>query len=284
MRELTAVTVTYNSAAVIGKLLESLAPAELPVVVVDNGSRDNTMEVAAVYPNVRVVKNQNTGYGRGANRGFAEAATPYVMLVNPDVVISKEAINAMLACANSDPTIGIVGARMFQKDAKGNKHYTTVAAFNGEGLATTNWIVGALMLIRRDALEKLGAFDENIFLFFEETDLCKRFVKAGYKLVVTKAAEAEHAEGSSSAPSLKVLKIKSWHSAWSKAYYYRKHFPAATYYRKSLSKIFGSLMRVGKAALRRDSQNITKNSYELMGVLAALVGVKAFKGEVGRLT
>jgi N-acetylglucosaminyl-diphospho-decaprenol L-rhamnosyltransferase len=283
MSELTIVTVTYNSSAVIGTLLESLRAVDASVIVVDNGSSDTTIAIASAFPNVRVIKSGNIGYGCGANRGFTEAKTPYVLLVNPDVILSKEAVETMLAAASARPDIGILGAKMFKRLADGSKEYSELPAFAPDGLAYSKWIVGALMLIRADALKKLGAFDENIFLFYEETDLCKRFTDAGYKIAITQA-EAEHAIGNSSAPSDKLLKIKAWHSAWSKAYYYRKHFSTFTYYKKAVSKILTALIRIGKSTIRGDRQGVTKNLYELRGTVSFLCGAGAFDGGVGRLT
>ena len=285
MSELTIVTVTYNSAGVIAGLLDSL-PADVAAIVVDNGSTDETTRIVAGYNGVRLIRNRNTGYGRAANLGFLQTQSPYVMLVNPDVVLGKDTIGEMLACMRSRPDIGIVGARMFQRQpgGRGAKTYAVSPPFSADGLAYTGWIVGALMLIRREALQQVGMFDENIFLFFEETDLCVRFANAGYKLAIVESAEAEHTEASSSTPSLSVQKIKAWHAGWSKAYYYRKHFSRAMYVRKASGKMLGSLVRVLRSVAVGDGRGVVQHYYELNGALAACLGVAAFNDGVGRLT
>lgn len=270
MPALTIVTVTYNSAAVLAKLLAPLAGHGMDIVVVDNGSQDTTRDVAKNFPGVKVIESRNIGYGRAANLGFRAATTPYVLLINPDVIISKESIDAMLALAESDPAIGIVSGRMAGK----SYDFTGNAAYVG-------WVVGALMLMKKDALDKVGMFDENIFLFYEETDLCRRFSKAGYKIAVAKDAEAEHEEGGSSSPSIRVLKIKAWHAAWSKAYFHKKHSSPLVYFEKSLSKIIRSITKV---ITTTNHEKRIKNWYELKGALAAMRGVSAFENNVGRLT
>ena len=275
MPDVTIITITHNSRAVVGRLLDSLDAPEAPVIAVDNGSTDDTRTVMAAYPQVRVVSAGNIGYGRGANLGIAQAATPYVLLVNPDVVFAPGAIAAMHGIMARHPDIGILGAQM--SDAKPQD-------FDGEGLAYTGWIVGALMLIRRDAFMKLGMFDDNIFLFYEETDLCKRFADAGYKLAITNRATALHEAGSSSPASLQVLKIKAWHGAWSKAYYYRKHFSRITYARKCTGKLIYAVCRLCRGVYRRNPRDIIKNYYEFLGLTAYLAGKGAFDGDAGRLT
>jgi len=282
MNKLTLVTVTYNSSAVIGSLLAPLAGMD--TIVVDNASSDNTCEIASGFPGVRIIPNKNEGYGRAANRGFSHAHTPYILLLNPDVVISKESVDAMLAAMESDPKIAVASARIFSQTQDGAKKFTHTYAFDANGIAYVEWVVGAVMLIRYETLQKCGMFDENFFLFFEETDLCKRFVDAGYKLAVVQAAEAEHSEGSSSAPSLKLLKIKAWHNAWSKIYFQRKHLAYGVFACKAIAKIVRSIGKIYLACLQGNVQARTENIYALRGAVAAVFGIKAFKNDVGRFT
>ncbi|MDX2074133.1 MAG: glycosyltransferase family 2 protein [Alphaproteobacteria bacterium] len=270
MENLAIVTVTYNSSAVIGRLLAALQTPEAEVILVDNGSTDNTREIAAGFANMRVIACDNIGYGRAANVGFAQVKTPYVLLLNPDVEISAATIGQMLACMEQNPAIGILGANMTGNPAA--------------GLVDVEWIVGALMLIRREALAKVGMFDENIFLFYEETDLCRRFVQAGWRLAILQSAMAGHEAGTSTPASLKVIKIKAWHSAWSKCYYYRKHFSYLTYCRKTAIKAIHAIRRLIRGAYRRRPDQVVKNFYEILGVLAYISGMGAFRKNVGRLT
>lgn len=270
MRQLTIVTVTYNSASVLPKLLHALGNVDADIIVVDNCSHDDTVAQAREFPNVRIIESGNVGYGAGANKGFHEATTPYVMLVNPDVEIEPDAIAKMVECMNEHPDVGILGANLTNEP--------------GKGLRLTDWVVGALMMIRRDALMKVGMFDEKIFLFFEETDLCKRFMAAGYKIGKLLDAHAHHDIGGSSLPSMKVLKVKAWHAAWSKAYYYDKHYSHETYMHKCWTKILTSLMRVIRYGLTFNRQRMVKALYEGRGVIAYMMGKPAFKDGVGRLT
>lgn len=283
VQPLTIVTVTYNSSSVIGALLESVRGVGAEIIVVDNGSSDDTLAIAAGYPHVRIIKNANSGYGRAANLGFAAANTPYVLLANPDVVFSAGAIEAMVASAESHPDIAILSANIFERD-NGKKHFLRSYDFDAEGLATTDWVVGAVMFMRRDVIQKLGGFDENIFLFYEETDLCLRAVKAGYRIAVVRAAEAQHEAGSSSGESVRVAGIKAWHAAWSKAYYHRKHFSRLTYARKCISGVVNSVRRMGVALLLCNMREYSRHRHALLGWIAGIRGESAFENGAGKHT
>lgn len=283
MDHLTIVIVTYNSASVIGRLLEQISSYGANIHLVDNGSTDETIAIARAYPNIKVIQGQNIGYGRGANLGFKEIKTPYALLINPDVMISHDTLNKLLSFAQKYPDVGIWGANMFHYDIAGHKEYAKNYVFGEDHIAYVNWVVGALMLIKTDALARVGMFDENIFLFFEETDLCKRFINAGYKLAVAETVEVEHYPGTSSPQSVNVLRIKAWHSAWSRSYYYHKHFSRGKYFIKCFSKIMSCSTRSIKAFITLDKRGAIKNYYELLGVIAHILGVTAFKNGVGKL-
>jgi len=275
-QHITFIIVTYNSAHVIGQCLDALPP-ECHTIVVDNGSRDDTCVRLAQYPDVEVIAGHNIGYGRAANIGLAKATTPYAVLLNPDTILCEGAIETMLACAQKHVDVGIVGARMIDYQ-NGNKHYQKNYTFDDEGILYTTWIVGALMLFNMEILHKVGLFDEKIFLFFEETDLCDRMRKAGFRLAVCQTAEAEHVEGSSSLPSPRVTKIRSWHVGWSRVHYYRKHYGLAKAMRKSFTKIYKNLFRIS-GELFHPTGILLATTYETLGVLAYFAGIQAFRND-----
>jgi len=282
-QDITFIIVTYNSEKVIENTLRSL-PRDQKIMVLDNGSRDRTVEMVARYDFVEIIKNNNIGYGKAANIGFSRVTTPYAILLNPDVKLCVECINAMLDCAKRHPDIGIVGARMFYYE-KGIKCYEEAYVFDQNNLCYSNWIVGALMLFKMDVLRKLGGFDENIFLFFEETDLCDKFAQAGYKLAICGDASAEHDPGTSSASSIRTVKIRAWHSAWSRAYYYKKHYGPVKLAEKSLSKIMKNLFNIPKNLVCAKKMKMLANFYEILGLLSFFMGIKAYRpGGTGRMT
>jgi N-acetylglucosaminyl-diphospho-decaprenol L-rhamnosyltransferase len=274
-QDITFLIVTYNSARVIEGCLK-LLPNDQRIIVLDNGSSDSTLEVVSRYSHVEIVRNSNIGYGKAANVGLSMATTPYAMLLNPDVRIDAQSIQVMLANIRKHPDIGMIGANTFHYE-NGQKIYQKQHSYNEQGLCYTGWIVGALMMFNMQALKKVGLFDENIFLFFEETDLCDRFQAAGFKLAICKHAEAEHEWGTSTTSSMRVLKIRAWHSAWSRSYYYRKHFGVLEAWKKFISKTLKNFLNIIKNLILMRKAKVIVSLYEIMGLFAFFLGIKAYK-------
>jgi N-acetylglucosaminyl-diphospho-decaprenol L-rhamnosyltransferase len=272
--DVTILIVTYNSEKVIEKCLSAL-PADIRVIVLDNGSKDSSRDIARRFANVQVVENANIGYGKAANIGLRMSKTKYALLLNPDVVLGTGAIEAMASKADQDATLGVISAKTFHYE-KGERIYDRSYQFKN-GLFYTDWLVGALMLFNMQAIGKAGMFDENFFLFFEETDLCTRIMKAGYKLAIAEAAEGEHEAGTSTPGSLRVARIRSWHNAWSRAYFYRKHYGIAQSFKKSLSKFVKNLTRLPVSVIAQNERDTAIHLYELMGICAFFLGIKAYR-------
>ncbi len=214
----TAVVVTYQSRATIGKALraarESHERAALQVVVVDNGSSDGTADlVRREYPWVKVVESGgNIGFARGCNLGFQHVNTPFMLLLNPDAVLSHQALSTMVAFMEAHPQAGIVGPAIRGSDGglqqaglmptawgliraaagRGSAHANKRRIIPGERPFQTDWLCGAVLLIRTNLFAELGGFDPRFFLYFEETDLCWRARQCGIELWAVGDAVAEH--------------------------------------------------------------------------------------------
>jgi GT2 family glycosyltransferase len=214
----TAIIVTYNSAGEIGAVLTALLqPHEagaLECVVVDNQSQDGTAEIVRRdYPWVTLIESPvNLGYGRGLNLGMSRATTPYVLFMNPDAVITAADIAKLCTFLDEHSQAGMVAPAILEGD--GQIQYAGVlptpwriiASAAGIGLWTklqrpilrgeapfkTDWLCGAILLARRQLMEELGGFDPRFFLYFEETDLCRRVLQRGYQLWAIGEAAAYH--------------------------------------------------------------------------------------------
>ncbi len=198
--DLDIVIVTYNSAHVVGDLLDSL-PAALDgltadVVVVDNGSADGTAEFLERRGGCRVVRSANVGYAGGINRGVrAAAGSGAILVLNPDARLHERSVAPLLA-ALREPGTGIVAPRVLS--AEGTLELslrreptllralgltrTGIAALSeyvGEAAEygrphVVDWALGAVLLMSRECFDALGGWDESYFLYSEETDLSLR--------------------------------------------------------------------------------------------------------------
>lgn len=222
--QLSVVLVTYNSADCIGGALqavhEHLPGAE--TIVVDNGSSDGTLAaVAAESPRTKVVRGHgNVGFGGGCNRGAAAAATPHVLFLNPDVRVVAADV-AALAELTGRASLGLVAPLLSADGVAAPRHQVfrergwiaeTIDHVAGSlwprgwsrgrpfaAAGEPGWASGAALLVRGDELERLGGFDERIFLYYEDRDLSRRYRQAGLAVTTTDALVGRHAGGASSA-------------------------------------------------------------------------------------
>ena len=205
--QISSVIVTYQSRDTIAAPLSILALARanglVECVVVDNNSDDGTAEfVRAKFPWVRLIENEaNVGFARACNQGAAIGANPYVLFLNPDASIDCDAIERLLGFMESAPGAGIAAPALLESvggvQAAGDFPTPTVivgtAMGRGSGMRSrlvqpgepafrTDWVCGAVMLVRRELLREIGSFDPRFFLYFEETDLCRRASRAGWEI------------------------------------------------------------------------------------------------------
>lgn len=219
-----AAIVTYASAGHIGACLDALAPSALgAVIVVDNASPDNTVQVLAGRrdPGLVVVEQANIGFGGGCNTG-ARTLPPecdLVLFCNPDARIGREDIARLAEHLLADPRLALVGPRLRCGDvpltsAGAAPRFLTemrplLPAALGRFLPerqlpaghdrsqAVGYVEGACMLARRSAFEEVGGFDAGYFLCFEEMDLATRLQDAGWGVALVAEAWAEHCAGQS---------------------------------------------------------------------------------------
>ena len=212
---LTITIVTYNSFDVVCNCLdELLSSGQFKIIVVDNASTDSTgQKLLQQYPDIRLIQSDiNLGYGRAANRAIAVADTPYLFLINPDLKATTATVKALLDhMREADDKTVLMAPAVFESD------------HTRSGPVETDWVIGAAMLFHLERLKPVGAFDENIFLFSEENDLCLRIRKAGLKILLDTDIYIEHLYRQSSAPNQAVDDLKDWHKAWSSMYFHTKH-------------------------------------------------------------
>ncbi|MEW6553620.1 MAG: glycosyltransferase family 2 protein [Actinomycetota bacterium] len=231
------VIVNYNTAPDLRRCLQSAAErlAGVEVLVVDNGSTDGSREmVRDGFPHVRLVENPgNPGYASACNRGIAATSQPYVFILNSDVEFLSGGLDEVLDRMESDPAIGALGPMVLNSDGSvqmscrrfPSMFASMVHGFLGDiwpgnpltmkyqmknmcrdGPCEVDWISGAAMLLRREAAERVGGFDETYFMYVEDVDICWRLREAGYRVVYDPAMRLLHHIGrTSSQQSVRML-------------------------------------------------------------------------------
>jgi N-acetylglucosaminyl-diphospho-decaprenol L-rhamnosyltransferase len=221
---LSVVVVTYNALPYVEQCLASVAGYE--TVVVDHGSSDGTVgEIREHFETVRVVEQENRGLAAGWNRGIGETSGRYVLVLNADAWAAGDSVRRLLDFAERHPEAAVVGPRLLNTDGSLQRSVRgfptlwrlateyfflrklaprsrTLNAFYAGGfehdrVTEAEFVMGSVMLVRREAIEQVGPLDEDFFLFSEETDWCYRFHQAGWKILFFPGAEFVHVGGAS---------------------------------------------------------------------------------------
>ncbi|MFI5012890.1 MAG: glycosyltransferase family 2 protein [Hyphomicrobiales bacterium] len=230
---ITAIVVAHDSAAVLPACLAALAREDVAVIVVDNASADASAALAE-QAGARVIRNaRNEGYGRAMNIGMRAAASRRCLLLNPDIVLAPGSVAALKEAMRAYPEAAMLAPRLIEPDGRlFFQPRSLLAPFleneagapcRPEGDCCAPFLSGACLAVEREAVLALGGFDEEIFLFYEDDDLCRRVIEAGRSLVHVHQAVARHERGGSSAARRgRVFKAR-WHMAWSAGYVARKY-------------------------------------------------------------
>ena len=253
-RPVTAVIVTYQSERTIGDALVAAKHCHdaglLEAVVVDNNSSDATRDIVErEAPWARhAFTGVNNGFGRGCNIGFAQVDTPYAIFINPDAVVEPDALRTMLQFMEGHPNVGIVGPAIVEGESGAEKELQDTGqrptpwtilrdAFPllgrrpiswpivpGSAPTRTGWVCGAVFMVRTDLMRRLKGFDPRFFLYWEETDVCRRADDAGVETWAVGAALTHHVGGASSSPDdTQASGCIAKHYFQSRYYYLTKH-------------------------------------------------------------
>lgn len=283
----TVITVTHNGGAVIGDMLASL-PAELPLVVVDNASQDDSLEIVGRHrPDAKVHRNSvGLGYGNAMNLGLKDIATEFALLINPDTIVNPGAIDRLVETADAYPDAALIGPKVLNPDGSVElSHDVEVHKRKGygrrdretppEGPVCAESLSGVVVLARMECLRAVQFFDREYFLYYEDDDLCMRMRRAGYSLVLEPAATFSHLGGGSVPATAAYHWEKFWHMSWSRLYYERKYRGGLSALRVVLAdaprfamKALGYCMVLNLTKARRDAARCA-------GMLAFVAGIRA---------
>jgi N-acetylglucosaminyl-diphospho-decaprenol L-rhamnosyltransferase len=248
------VIVSYRSRDLLGRCLESLrehpAPGGMTVTVVDNGGGDTVAYLASEHPWVSCLPQQrNLGFGAATNIGIRRGSNPYVLALNPDAAVEQETLPVLVELMERDPLIGCAGPALFQEDGSfdhaARRGFPTplssLAHFSGIGRRVESGplagyrapevergpvdaVNGAFMLLRRAALEQVGLFDEQYWMYMEDLDLNWRLARAGWITFYEPSARAIHTKGGTTG-GIRSPKLE-WAFHRGMGRFYRKHYAA----------------------------------------------------------
>lgn len=231
--DVSVIVVNYNTAELISLCIDSIlmqTDVNLEIIVVDNASQDNSLMILRRYgARITLIENPvNVGFGRANNIAARQARGQYLFLLNPDATLQcPNDLQHACAFMETHPQYALAGTTVLKKtgvstpklDYPGEKYFP----HKFQGLpGTIAWVIGASMIIRRDAYTAVSGFDEDYFLYGEETDLCLRLRQKGWPIANITEVVIQHVGGASE-------KTSSTQALWTKKQqglylFYRKHY------------------------------------------------------------
>jgi GT2 family glycosyltransferase len=248
--DLSIIIVNWNARDLLLACLQSIfTTAEglaLEVFVIDNASTDGSADaVRAAWPPVTVVENaDNPGFSTANNQGLRRSRGRYALLLNPDTEVRPGALRTLVAFLDNHPSVGACGAKLLNSDGTIQKStsrlpslwtefadkfcFNVLSRWNLGGYLTrayaqtqpVGFATGACLLLRRTALDAVGLLDEDMFMYFEDSDLCARLWAAGWPVYLVPEAEVIHHHGRSASRNRARVTLEHRRS---QLRYYRKH-------------------------------------------------------------
>ena len=243
--EITVVTVSYNSRAVLSKSLSEYY-GHVNIVVVDNASADDSVGLLSQeFPDITIIESsRNLGYGTGFNLALAQVQTPYILALSPDAEFSIEEFEQLFKFAkkfeNSAMTSPILNVPRHGKEIwvmGPDETNFRKSSMDSAGPFCSWFSSGALCVYRTGMLRAIGGFDENIFLYNEDLDLCMRLTRAGFSLVTIPCLAVTQKPSGSSPQSDRLHWRKDWNFAWGHLYVTNKFAGRRAMFRSALRMI-----------------------------------------------
>jgi N-acetylglucosaminyl-diphospho-decaprenol L-rhamnosyltransferase len=229
---LTCVIVTYNSAHCLEQQSKALGQ-KVRAIIVDNGSRDNIVAQQEKYlPHANLILlGSNRGFGAANNIGLRECKTSWALLLNPDCLIDEANLHRLMGVASQYPDAAIIAPQVNRPNGDLEISYrwpSTAWSSVGppaEGHCCVGFATGAALLVRLEAFERTGFFDEDFFLYYEDEDLCLRQFQAKHSIIVAPEVKVTHASRSSVKEGFpwRSEYIRGFHHAQSKLIFQAKH-------------------------------------------------------------
>ena len=230
--DLSIIIVNYNVKEFLQNLLHSIDKASLnishEIIIVDNASDDGSVElISEKFPSVKLIANtENLGFGKANNQALEIASGKYLLLINPDTIVSEDTLDKMIRFFEDNSEAGLAGCKILNPD--GSLQLACRRSFPGPwtsfckvtGLSTlfpksklfarynltyldedktyeVDAISGSFMMMRKETYDKVGGFDEEFFMYGEDLDLCYRIQQAGFKVFYSHTTQIIHYKGES---------------------------------------------------------------------------------------
>ena len=242
---LTFIIVTFKSENIIFDCLDSL-PKNIPVIIVENSENIKFKEnIEKKYENVKVLIEKNNGMGTSNNLGIKLSKTDYVFIINPDTKLKEDTIDKLIEASKSLNDFAIISPKSIDKNYPNYVEDENNIEIENKKVISVKSIDGYSMILNKKKFMDGVFFDENIFLYLENDDLCLRKKKEHEKIYIVQDSFIEHKGASSSDQNFQdqIELSRNWHWMWSKFYFNKKHFGIFRAYCESLPNFLSSISK-----------------------------------------
>ena len=288
--DLTVVILTYKTNEEILSNCLSSIDKRVKVKIIENSKKfKNEEKFLKKFSNLSIdCTGENLGFGKGNNFGFRQINTKYAFALSPDTILDKDFFENIKIYLDGKFDFSILGVNFYDEDVTKNGHrsYGYFSKNNlmkeyDETLIEADWIIGCAIIINLNKFVDKIVFDENIFIYFEDFDLCKTLINKGKKVFASKILFIKHIGNSSSIAIIPELKsasnrFRSWHWRWSEFYFYKKNYSYFYALRKCFFKLFKFIILMFYFKVRLNKEEFDKNKYSFLGLYNSIIGKKSF--------
>ena len=271
--DITVVITSFRSETKIFDCLNSIKP-EVKVLIIENSNNSDFKKKAEKrYPNVTCyLSDENLGYAKGNNFGLKKVKSKYALIINPDAVLEQDAIDNFLISAKNNQDFAIIGPYIQENNAF--KTYSN----RKQELKEVNSVKGFAMFFNMAQFKIIGFFDENIFIYLEEIDLCRRVKSFKKKIILDPSIKIKHVGGTSHDNKInyEMELSRNWHWMWSTFYYNKKYNGYLIALIKTIPKLITSVFKIVlySIALNKTKRRIYFQRFS--GLINSILGKKSW--------
>tara|TARA_B100000941_G_scaffold136988_1_gene97084 strand:+ start:317 stop:1171 length:855 start_codon:yes stop_codon:yes gene_type:complete len=274
LNNITFIIVAYKSENIIFDCINSLPKNSKKIVIENSQNNKLKKDLEAKYDNIEVLVRGNLGMGTSNNIGIKKADTQFVYILNPDTIFQNDTFDKLVESVKKINDFDLI------TPVHSNKNYPNYKTINNNDLnkniISVNFIDGFSMILNLKKFNKNSIFDENIFLYLENDDLCMRVKKQNGNIYVIKDSKIDHLGASSSNLNSHEFEcLRNWHWMWSKFYFNKKHYGFGLAILKVITNLLSSLIKYSFffLILNKNKKDIYK--MRTLGLLSSIFGKKS---------
>jgi GT2 family glycosyltransferase len=266
-KKITFVIVSYRSIDIIENCIRSIN-SNIKIIIIENSNDAKLKDyLEKKYSNVELfVANSNLGYGKANNFGITKVKTQYAFILNPDAYLDQNTLQELSKVEN------FLKEDFFIMAPNLNEYNNNLIDSSNKDFIQVDSVKGFAMLLNLKKINFNEIFDEKIFLFLEEIDLCKRIKNIGGKIYLAKKSVVYHLGKKSSEDNFSVELCRNWHWMWALYYYNKKHFGKLTAFKATVNRLLLSLIKITLSVIFMRKRSFLLYKYRIYGLLNAYLG------------